>query len=177
MMAFVHQVPEAQAEPRVQELYQQIRAQYGFIPNYFQAQGRLPEAIEGQLALGNAVLKDGALSQALKEQIGLVVSGLNSSSYCIAIHMQVLHSLGVEESLGQKLAVDYTSLSLPERELALFRFAEKLTREPAEIERRDVEELLKVGWSEGALVEAVLAVAWFNLVNRVSLGLGLVADS
>jgi len=175
-MSFVHQVSEGEAGPPVQKLYQQVREHYGFVPNYFKAQGRLPDAIAGQLALAAAVLQDGALPKAIKEEIGLVVSGLNSSSYCIAAHMQVLHSLGVEESLGQKLATDYARAPVSEKEMALFRFAEKLTRQPDEIEKRDVEAVLKAGWSEAALVEAVLAVAWFSLINRVSLGLGLVAD-
>ncbi len=175
-MAYVHQVSETEAEPQVQKLYEQVREHYGFVPNYFKAQGRHPRAIEGQLALGGAVLEDGALPKAIKEEIGLVVSGLNSSSYCIAAHMQVLHSLGVEELLGQNLATDYASAPVSEKEMALFLFAEKLTRHPDDIEKSDAEAVLKAGWSEGALVEAVQAVAWFGFINRISLGLGLVAD-
>jgi len=63
-----------------------------------------------------------------------------------------------------------------EKERALFRFADKLTRKPGEIENPDVDALLNTGWDEAVLLETVLTVAWFNLINRVSLGLGLVAD-
>jgi uncharacterized peroxidase-related enzyme len=175
-MAFVSQVAEAQATPEVKQLFQQIQQHYGFLPNYYQALGHLPHVIKGHQALSGAILKDGALSLALKEQIGLVVSGINASSYCINAHMQVLSRLGVEAALASQLVTDYANAPAGEKEQALFRFADKLTRTPDEIEQVDVEAVFQAGWDEGAFVEAVLAVAWFNFVNRVSLGLGLVAD-
>src|SRR5574337_50655 len=175
-MSFVTQVSEAQATSEVKQLYRQIHEHYGFVPNYFQALGHLPSVIEGHLVLGDAILRDGALSRKRKEQIGLVVSGINASSYCIAAHMQILSQLGVEPMLASVLVTDPASAPVGEKEHALFRFADKLTRKPDEIEKADTEALLKAGWDEAALLEAVLTVSWFSLINRVSLGLGLVAD-
>ncbi len=175
-MSYVSQVPEEQAGPQLKPLYQQIRQAMGFVPNYFQALGRQPAVIEAQLALSANVLKDGALSKKVKEEIGLVVSGLNTSSYCVAIHMEVLRSLGVEKAVGRKLTTDYASAPVEAGVQVLFRFADKLTRMPGEIAPEDVQALRQAGWDEDALVEAVLAVAFFNFINRVSTGLGLVAD-
>jgi len=59
---------------------------------------------------------------------------------------------------------------------ALFRFAEKLTRKPVEIEEEDIRTLKTAGWDDAAVRETVLTVSYFNYVNRVSLGLGLVED-
>jgi alkylhydroperoxidase family enzyme len=59
---------------------------------------------------------------------------------------------------------------------ALFRFADKLTRHPDDIEESDTDGLKKAGWDDAAVRETVLTVAYFNYVNRVSLGLGLVTD-
>ena len=56
------------------------------------------------------------------------------------------------------------------------RFAGKLTRKPAEIEEEDISALKAAGWDDAAVRETVLTVAYFNYVNRVSLGLGLVED-
>jgi alkylhydroperoxidase family enzyme len=63
-----------------------------------------------------------------------------------------------------------------EKARALFRFADKLTRKPLDIEETDVAELRRAGWDDAAIREAVLTVAYFNFINRVSFGLGLVAD-
>lgn len=175
-MAFVGLVSEAQADPRVQELYQQVRQNFGFLPNYFQALGRDAQVIEGQLALASAIMKERALPAALKEQIGLVVSGINSSSYCIAIHMEMLRQMGVEKPLARKLATDYPSAPVGEKEKVLFRLADKLTRKPFDVGPADVDAVRRAGWDDAAVVEAVLAVSHFNFLNRVSAGLGLVAD-
>ena len=53
---------------------------------------------------------------------------------------------------------------------------DKLTRKPYDIEDEDIEAVNKAGWDDEAVRETVLTVAYFNYVNRVSLGLGLVAD-
>ena len=175
-MSYVGQIPETDAGPDLKPLYQQIHNNYGFVPNYFQSQGTLPQAIEAQLEISKAILKDGALPTAVKEQIGLVVSGINSSSYCIAAHMQALRNLGIEETLGYQLATDYAAAPVPAKVMALFRFADKLTRKPVEIDKPDVDAVFKAGWDEAALRETVLTVAYFNFINRVSFGLGLVGD-
>jgi uncharacterized peroxidase-related enzyme len=176
MMAFITQISEAQATSELIPLYDHIKKDYGFVPNYFQALGIRPAVIQGHLLLGEAVMRDGALSRALKEEIGLVVSGINSSTYCIAAHMQVLNNLGVGPELGPILATDYSQAPVSEKEMAIFRFAEKLTRKPDEIEKEDAEAVLRAGWDEAALLEAAVAVSWFSLINRISLGLGLVLD-
>jgi uncharacterized peroxidase-related enzyme len=175
-MSFIGLVPEAADGTELAPLYAQIRAHYGFLPNYFQAQGRDPGLIAAQLAMGSALLKDGALSAVVKEQIGIVVSGINSSSYCIAAHLELLRKFGIEKPLGRKLATDYAAAPVGERLQALFRFADKLTRNPFDVVAEDIEALREAGWSEDAIREAAVSVAWFNCVNRISSGLGLVAD-
>ncbi len=175
-MSFVKKVSEEQAGPELRPLYQQIRQLYGFLPNYFQALGPLPKVIERERALASVLLSDGVLPAALKEQIVLVVSGINSSSYCVAAHLELLRRLGIEKSLGRKLAIDYPSAPVGNKEMALFRFADKLTRNPSAVEKADADAIFQAGWDEAALIETVLTVALSNFVNRVAFGLGLFAD-
>jgi uncharacterized peroxidase-related enzyme len=175
-MAYVNEIDASNAGPKLRELYRTIESQMGFLPHYFQALGAKPEMVEAQLALNDTVMGDGALPNIVKEQIGIVVSGINASSYCIAIHMELLRRFGVEKSLARKLAVDYPHAPIEDKFQWLFRFADKLTRTPDDIEEADVDALRKAGWGDSAIREAVLAVAYFNFVNRVSQGLGLIAD-
>ncbi len=90
--------------------------------------------------------------------------------------LELLRRLGIEKSLGRKLATDYASAPVGNKEMALFRFADKLTRKASEIEKADADAVFQVGWDETALIETVLTVAWSNFVNRVAFGLGLFAD-
>jgi uncharacterized peroxidase-related enzyme len=82
----------------------------------------------------------------------------------------------VEMALARKLVNDYENAAVPDKMKALFRFANKLTRKPVEIEEEDISALKAAGWDDAAVRETVLTVAYFNYVNRVSLGLGLVED-
>ena len=175
-MTYVNEIEETQANPQLRGIYGNIEQNMGFLPHYFKALGAMPQAIEGQLQLSAAVMNDGALTKTEKEQIGVVVSGINASSYCLVIHMELLRRLGVEKSLARKLVNDYENAAVPDKVKALFRFADKLTRKPVEIEEEDISALKAAGWDEAAIRETVLTVAYFNYVNRVSLGLGLVED-
>ncbi len=175
-MPFVSQISEEQAGPELRSLYERIRSAWNILPNYFLAQGRRPDLIQAQMDLGGGIMKGDALPKEIKEQVGLVVSGINSSSYCVALHMEVLRNLGVEKPLGRKLAVDYPRAPVGEKTQALFRFADKLTRRPGDTVREDIEELKRAGWSEEQIYETVMTVSLMNFYNRVSLGLGLMAD-
>lgn len=175
-MPFVSEVEQDKANPELREIYSSIEKNFGSIPHFFKALGATPDVIAAQLRMNAAIMDDGALGSSLKEQIGLVVSGINSSSYCIAIHMELLERFGFEKQFARKLATNYMSAPVDEKTKALFRFADKLTRKPVEIEQSDVDEVLGAGWPQEALRETVLAVAFFNYINRVSFGLGLVAD-
>ena len=175
-MPYVNEIEETQADARLHEIYRGIEQNFGFLPNYFKALGPTPDAIEAQLRLNAAIMEDGALTKIQKEQIGLVVSGITSSSYCIFIHMELLQRFGVEKSLARRLTNDYENAGVDAKLKVLFRFADKLTRKPYDIEDADIEAVKRAGWDDAALRETVLTVAYFNYVNRVSLGLGLVND-
>ena len=175
-MSFVSQVSEEQASLELKPLYEHIRASWNFIPNYWLAQGRRPDVLRAQMALGAAISKDGALPRQLKEQISVVVSGINTSSYCVALHMELLRNLGIEKPIGRKLATDYEHAPAAPNVISLFRFADKLTRKPGDIVREDIEELKRAGWNEEQIYETVLTISLMNFFNRVSLGLGLMAD-
>jgi uncharacterized peroxidase-related enzyme len=175
-MPFVNEIEETQADPHLLEIYGKIERDLGFLPHYFKTLGAKPAVIEAQLQLSPAVMADGALPMVTKEQIGLVVSGINSSTYCIMFHMELLRRFGVEKNLARKLTTDYESAAVEPKVKELFRFAEKLTRHPDDITESDTETLKKAGWDDAAVRETVLTVAYFNYINRVSLGLGLVTD-
>ena len=175
-MPFVNEIDEAQANAPLRELYGKIENNLGFIPHYFMSLGAMPQVIESQMLLNDAIIADGALSKTVKEQIGIVVSAINSALYCVTFHMELLRRFGVEKALARKLTADYENAPVEMNVKALLRFADKLTRHPEDIEEADIETLKTAGWNDAAVRETVLTVAYFNFVNRVSLGLGLVAE-
>lgn len=175
-MSFIKLPAPEQTSPELHPAYEKIQQEFGFLPNYFRALGREPATVLEQLALAEKIIRQGKLPTAVKEQIGMVVSGINASSYCVATHMELLRNLGVEKPLSRKLATNYEGAPVEEKLKVLFRFADKLTRKPFEVNQADAQKVLDAGWDEDALYETVMAVAYFNYINRVSIGLGLVTD-
>ena len=117
-----------------------------------------------------------ALPRTVKEQIALVVSGINLSNYCLAAHLEILGRMGIDKAMSRKLALSYESAPVDAKGMELFRFAGKLTSRPADMEKSDVDRLQGAGWSNEAILETVLVVSLYACANRFSAGVGLVAD-
>jgi alkylhydroperoxidase family enzyme len=56
-------------------------------------------------------------------------------------------------------------------------FAARLTRAPWAMRESDVVALRVAGFSDTAILDAVQIVGYFNLVNRLTLGLGVELDA
>jgi AhpD family alkylhydroperoxidase len=90
-----------------------------------------------------------ACPKVIKEQIALVVSRLNTASYCLAAHFEILGSLGYEPKV-----------------MELFRFADKLARRSGDIEKAEVNSLREAARSAAAIFDTVLVVAIYACANR-----------
>jgi uncharacterized peroxidase-related enzyme len=70
-------------------------------------------------------------------------------------------------------ATELDPTAFAERELALLRYADKLTRDPASMRPDDVEALRAVGFDDLAIHDACAIVAYYAFVNRIADGLGV----
>ncbi len=176
-MAWIPLVNEEQSPPEVRKMYDLLREGWGFVPNYFLALGRDPQLLHDQMNLyTNALFPERGLTRLVKEQVALVVSGINTSSYCVAAHMEILGRLGLDKSTIRKLATHYPDAPVEARTIELFRFVEKLTRNPADMVKADVDRLRELGWNDAEIFDAVLITALYACANRFSAGLGLLPD-
>lgn len=176
-MSWVPSVSKEQASPEVKRIYEFLSENWGFVPNYFLALGSSPQFLQDQVSLFTHVMfEERALPKIVKEQVALVVSGINLSNYCLAAHLEILGRLGIDKSMSRKLALDYRNASVEPKVMELFRFADKLTRRPADIEKPDVDRLREAGWGDAAILETMLVVSLYACANRFSAGVGLIAD-
>jgi uncharacterized peroxidase-related enzyme len=63
---------------------------------------------------------------------------------------------------------DWRAAGLSDRERALCEYAERLTRDPARMERAALDALRAQGLDDSAVHEATQIVAYFNYINRVA---------
>lgn len=176
-MSWLPSIPEEQASAETSETYDFLNKNWGFVPNYFRALGHKPQWLQDQVNLFTHVMfQEGTLPKIVKEQVALVVSGINLSNYCLAAHLEILGRLGIDKKQSRKLALDYTSADVAPNVMELFRFAAKLSQHPGDIEKPDFDRLREAGWSDDAILETVLVASLYACANRFSAGIGLIAD-
>jgi RNA polymerase sigma-70 factor, ECF subfamily len=120
--------------------YPQLIAAYGFLPNLFQAQSALPQAIEAEQQLINiVVVRQGRLSRSQKDAILNAVATVRSCDYCRAL-------------FGDSLA------ALPDRNSGLFDFTLKLAKHGPWVSEPDILTLKHSGFDERAILEAIATI-------------------
>ena len=93
-----------QASPEGRNVDSFLQGKREGVPNYLQALGGHPQLLQAQVNMfTHAIFEERALPRALREQISLVVSGINLSSYCLAAHLEILEMLGYGKPLARKL--------------------------------------------------------------------------
>ncbi|HEU4402685.1 MAG TPA: peroxidase-related enzyme [Candidatus Polarisedimenticolia bacterium] len=154
-----------------------FRERFGFIPNIFRAQTLRPDVLDAEAeAVGSILLTDDVLTRQRKEYILLVVSAANLNTYCVAVHCEMLRALGVPEETSDQVAVDHRHAGLSAADTALLDMALKLDRQPAEFRARDLEGLLRHGFTEEQALEAVVMTALTGFLNTLQMGLGTEPD-
>jgi uncharacterized peroxidase-related enzyme len=154
-----------------------IQQMFGFIPNFYRAQGDRRDLIEPQMALAGAVIvAEGALERRQKEYIFLAVSARNLSTYCVTAHCEIIRMLKLEGPEPEQIAIDYTSTKIPLRDKALLHFALKLNNTPLEMTQADVDTLRTFGFSDAQIQETIAMTAMARYANTVSFGLGTLPD-
>ncbi|AKJ08000.1 putative peroxidase-related enzyme [Archangium gephyra] len=73
--------------------------------------------------------------------------------------------LGDEQKV-QAILENLDTAPIPEAERVLFRFLEKVNREPEHIRPEDVEAVKAAGWTDEAVYDAITVCALFNFYNR-----------
>lgn len=71
---------------------------------------------------------------------------------------------------------DWTLATLDEKDRAMLRFARKLNDTPSEVSVVDVEGLRSAAFTDQNIFDVVVIVAYFNFMNRIADGLGVVPE-
>ena len=135
--------------------------------------------MHGHCILYRAALHDPAntLPTWLQEVISSYVSVLNECDYSYANHWKnAAHLIDNAKRAGEietALVTKCPEAAFQGAELALLRYAEKLTVTPGRMEENDVAALRKEGLDDGQILEANQIICYFNYVNRSLNGLGV----
>lgn len=112
-----------------------------------------------------------------RELIAAYVSGLNSCRYCFGVHSRVATRFGIDEKLFTVLMEDLDAAPIDVRLKPVLGYARKLTETPARMTPADAAAVYDAGWDATALVHTIAVCAYFNMMNRLVDGAGIVGDA
>ena len=179
MIAWIKTIEPRDATGRLEELYEQVTTPHGTVDNVMKAHSLRPHTMAGHLALYRSVLhnEDNTLPFWFLEAVAVCTSLVNRCAYSVAHHFANVRGLLDDEARAARM---YEALEAgePERmfagkELALLRYATKLTASPGDMTEDDVARARGAGASDGEILEVNQVCAYFNYSNRLLNGLGV----
>ena len=175
-------IGDDEADETLREVLDLARTPHGTVDNVMRVHSLRPSTMRGHVILYRAALHDDAntLPTWLQETIASYVSILNDCPYSLANHWANARHLIADDSradeIGAALKDDAPERAFGGAELALLRYARKLTRTPGEMVEQDVAALRAAGLDDGEILEANQIIGYFNYVNRLLNGLGVSTD-
>ncbi len=160
---------EKDGEDQVENYLNIVNEKVGFIPNVLAAFAKFPKQFEGFTKLYNALmLGESGLTKLEREMIAVTVSSENHCFYCLVAHGSAVRELSNDPQLGERIAANFRSAELPEKQLELLNFTKKLTKDPSEISESDRTKLREVGYTDRDIWDISAIVGLFNMTNRLA---------
>jgi uncharacterized peroxidase-related enzyme len=158
--------PASAASPS-KDLLEAIDTELGMIPNMLRTMANAPAVLDGYLHLRKSLAK-GRLSAKTREQLALAVAEFNRCDYCVATHAVVGAAVGLS---AEQIRDSRRGTSVDSRTNALIRFALKVAENRGGVTDRDIEQVRRAGFDDGAITEVVAQVAlsiFANYFNQVA---------
>ncbi|NGM88261.1 peroxidase-related enzyme [Parapusillimonas sp. SGNA-6] len=172
-------VPDPQTlDPDLQEVFGKCIDKLGLVPNVLSAYSLRPNKLRNFMAMYNELmLAPSGLSKLEREMVAVVVSSANHCYYCLVAHGQAVRALSDDPQLGEMLVMNYRVAPLDARQRAMLDFAWKLTKTPELVTEADRAALRDVGLSAEDIFDLADTVAFFNLSNRMAIGIDMIPNA
>jgi len=155
-------IDETNADQRAAATLEQVKQNYGFIPNMLGIMAHAPAVLESYLDL-TGKLESSSLSGAEQQTILLAASRVNACDYCMAAHGKIAKSQGVPDQAIRAISADEP---IEDAKLeAIRRFAQALVQTQGHPEDSERQAFVDAGYTEAQMLEVVLGVALKTLSN------------
>ena len=173
-MSWIHVINEADSTGTLKNIYDEIQRKRGKISNIMKIHSLNPDAMERHMDLYLTLMFGSSdLSRKTRELIAVVVSVINRCDYCVNHHAEALNHYWKNDEKIKNLINNFQILNLTEKEKNMIEYVHKLTKTPHDVEKFDVDNLRKYGFSDKDILNINLITCYFNFVNRIALGLGV----
>jgi len=178
-VAWIRTIEPDEAGGELAALYERVRTPHGTVDNVMKAHSLRPHTLEGHLALYRSVLHNAANTLPLwfLETVASYTSIVNRCEYSLAHHFTNVRRLLDDEPRADRilaaLEAGRPQDAFEGKQLALLRYARKLTAEVGAMSEHDVAALREAGADDGEILEVNQVCAYFNFSNRLLNGLGV----
>ena len=182
MSAWIEMIGDDAATGRLRELLDHARTPHGTVDTVMRVHSLRPETMNGHVTLYRSVLhsEDNTLPFWFLEVVASYTSILNDCTYSLTHHFMNVRSLLADEARSDAIFVALKAHRPEEvfggKELALLRYAAKLTCDVGRMVKSDFEALKLAGCDDGEILEVNQVCAYFNYSNRLLNGLGCTTE-
>lgn len=173
-MTFIQTIPEELAEGDVKKMYEENKADFGYLPNYVQAFSLRPDVMA---AWGQFL---GTLNRHMDarryELVTLAAARALHSSYCMLAHGTVmLQDLFSPEQLT-RIAQDYQTAVLTPAEVAMMTYAEQIVLDATVVTQAHIDTLHQHGFTDTEIFDITTTAAARCFFSKTLDALGAAPD-
>jgi len=153
------------AEGHVADMYESDQRDNGFVFSHTQAMAINPEAHQAWESLIRAIVP--SIGVRTFELATLAAARAIPSPHCLLAHgRKTLRAQALTEEQLERVARDYETADLSDADVAVMRFAEKLSTDAAAMTDADSQSLRDNGFSDRQIVDIALAAGARNYYSR-----------
>ena len=157
-----------EAEGEVKEIFQEIEATFGMLPEGISLWSLNPKALKFQWESIKEVFSKDEDTQKMHTIIRYLVSEKNHCEYCVGLNGGMLMNMfGMSEEELKALGNDLASANLTPKNQALLELAMSAIVEPKAVSSDKLQELREMGISEEEMFNVVLSASQMLVVNTL----------
>ena len=166
-MSRIQTLSSEHADEKTRDLFSNVQAKLGTVPNMMRAMGNSPAALAAYLQFSGQ-LGSGVLTSRQRELIALAVGQTNSCDYCLAAHSALGKMAGLS---AEQIADARRGEAVDSADDVLVKLAVKLVQRQGHVADEDLAEAREHGFGDDAIAEIVANVAlniFTNYFNHVA---------
>ncbi|MEJ6576783.1 MAG: peroxidase-related enzyme [Emcibacteraceae bacterium] len=178
-MAWINTVSYQDAAGKLRKLYDRVKGPNNNVDNIMMSHSLRPHTMEAHMSMYKRVLHhtSNEIPKDFLECIGVYVSIINKCFYCVDHHYAGMSRLIGDENraleIRAALEIHSPKKVFDSKHVLMLNYARRLTENPSEITKQQIEKMRKIGISDGEILEVNQVTSYFNYANRTVLGLGV----
>jgi uncharacterized peroxidase-related enzyme len=163
---FLQTIEEDEATGRVAEIYEKQKAQLGFVMEAAKCFTARPDLLPIYTDFSDRIRAGFSLGLREWRLITLIAAKQIPSTYCSHVYgKQLIDDLGSKEAVVA-VQSDFRKAGLPDKDVAMLSYAEKVARDASGISQADIDALRAAGFSDRQICDIALCAAFRCFVSR-----------